>query len=83
MAHHVIQGHLHQEHAKQQGIECNLSQVVELTIAQCQSKNSLGAIMSMRKYHKLLSASNVISICLATIGYGYFESVEACQLLHE
>jgi hypothetical protein len=53
-AHHVIQGHIVQEHAKQQGIELNLSRVAELAVARYQSKNSLGAIMSMRKYCRLL-----------------------------
>jgi hypothetical protein len=53
-AHHVIQNHISQEYAKQQTIEANLSRVAELAVARHHSKNSLGAIMSMRKYHKLL-----------------------------
>jgi hypothetical protein len=50
----ILQEHIEREYEKQQSLELHLSRVSELAVARYQSKNTLGAIMSMRKYYKWL-----------------------------
>jgi hypothetical protein len=53
-AHHVMQVHIHHEQATLECLQYNLDRVAQLAMARYQCKNNLGAIMSMRKYHKML-----------------------------
>jgi hypothetical protein len=53
-AREVIQSHLIEEDERMNNISTHLHRTIELANARFQSSNKLGAIMSMRKYHKML-----------------------------
>jgi hypothetical protein len=53
-AHFILQSCIDKEESKLQSLRDNIDRMAELAVARFSSKNSRGAILSMRKYHKLL-----------------------------